>query len=146
MKYTMAACVIVAAIGCHRGKTNVPTVAESTDSRDTRTPAQRAIGRIPVAKRTLTQVDLNQLLNYMNQYHASHNRYPSTMAEMDELSVSRDLPKVARAVQDGELILAGGKGGVLAYEAAALEDRGNVVTTNGIQMMNADELRKLLGR
>jgi len=146
MKYTMAACVIVAAIGCHRGKSNVATVAESTDSRDTRTPAQRAVDRIPIAKRTLTQVDLNQLLNYMNQYHASHNRYPATMAEMDELSVSRDLPKVARAVQEGELVLAGGKGGVLAYEAAALQDRGNVVTINGIQMMNADELGKLLGR
>jgi hypothetical protein len=42
--------------------------------------------------------------------------------------------------------LAGGTGGVLAYEKAALTDRGNVLTTNGVQVMTADELKKLLGR
>ena len=49
-------------------------------------------------------------------------------------------------VESGELVLAGNVGGVLAYEKAALEDRGSVLTTNGVQTMTADELKKLLGR
>jgi hypothetical protein len=68
------------------------------------------------------------------------------MAELKELDVPRDLPKVAQAVESGDLVLTGGTNGILAYEAVTLEDKGNVVTTSGVQQMTADELRKKLGR
>ena len=37
-------------------------------------------------------------------------------------------------------------GGVLAYEAAAMQERGSVVTTDGVQMMTTDELKRKLGQ
>jgi hypothetical protein len=102
--------------------------------------------KIPVLARTLTQQDLDQLAKYMTIYQTDHGKYPTSLNDLQEVGVQRDLPKVAQAVQSGELVLAGGTGGVLAYEAAALQDRGSVLTTNGIQVMTADELKKLLGR
>jgi hypothetical protein len=124
------------------GSGSVPTSPAATPS----TPEQMAKKKIPVLARTLTQQDLDQLYKYMTQYQAEHGKYPATMNDLNELGVSRDLPNVAKAVQNGELVLAGGANGVLAYEAAALKDRGSVLTTNGIQVMTADELKKLVGR
>ncbi len=142
-KLALAAVFVLAtACGCHR----THSVSSSSSTALTPlTPQQMAKKKIPVLARTLTQQELDQLYKYMTQYQAEHGKYPSSMAELQELSVPRDLPNVAKAVQDGDLILAGGKGGVLAYEKTALTDRGSVLTTNGIQVMTADELNKLLG-
>ena len=139
---TILVCVAVA-FGCHRGSSATSTTSTGPTPL---TPQQMAIKKIPVLARTVTQQELSQLAIYMNQYQAEHGKYPTTMQDLQELSVPRDLPKVAKAVQDGDLVLAGGTGGVLAYEKKALTDRGNVLTTNGIQVMSADELNKLLGR
>jgi hypothetical protein len=102
--------------------------------------------KLPVLNRTLSQQELDQLYKYMNQYNAEHGRFPKTMAELDELSVSRDLPKVGEAVKNGDLVLAGGTGGILAYEKDALDKPGNVLTTDGVRQMNPGELRQKLGR
>src|SRR5439155_26792031 len=115
------------------------------DPKDELTAAQRARKVVPVLNRTLTQNDLNQLLNYMNQYHATHGKYPKSLAEMAELSIERDAPHIANALKSGEFVLASGAGGVLGYEKAALEDRGSVITTSGIVMMSAAELKQKLG-
>jgi hypothetical protein len=107
---------------------------------------ERVRRAVPVLNRTLTQNDLSQLHNYMNQYHAAHDKYPKSLAEMAELSLERDAPHIAKAIQSGEFVLAGGAGGVLGYEKAALEERGSVITTSGIVVMTADELKPKLGQ
>src|SRR5207245_2908344 len=107
------------------------------------TPAQIAARKVPVLARTIGQQELDQLYKFVNPYHAEHNKYPATF---QDLGIDRDLPKVAQAIQSGELIYVGGAGGLLAYEAIALTDRGSVLTTNGVQTMTSDELKKLLGR
>src|SRR2546421_241145 len=136
----LALCLL--APGSHRaGTASVPAKA---DPKDELTAAQRARKAVPVLNRTLTQNDLNQLLNYMNQYHAAHGKYPKSLAEMAELSVERDAPHIAKAIQSGEFVLAGGAGGVLAYEKATLDDRGSVIATSGVQTMTAAELREKL--
>jgi hypothetical protein len=142
LRRIVLAALLLVALGCGPAVVTAPPKA---DPRDTMPATERVRKAVPVLNRTLTQNDLNQLLNYMNQYNATHGRYPKNMAELDELSVSRDLPPVAKAVQSGELIFAGGAGGVLAYEKAALEDRGHVVTTSGVQTMTAAELKQKLG-
>ena len=134
---------VVAIIGCHRAtNSSTPTSPAATPL----TPEQMAKKKIPVLARTIGQQELDQLYKYMNQYHAEHGKYPASMNDLKELGMPRDLPKVAQAFESGELVMAGGVGGVLVYERAALEDRGSVLTTNGIQVMTADELKKKLGR
>src|SRR5437588_2354855 len=136
-------CCIALSTGCQRA--NVASSSAGSGPSQL-TPQEMAKKKIPILARTLNQQDLDQLYKYMNQYHAEHGRFPKTMSELDELSVSRDMAKVAAAVNSGELVLVGGAGGILAYEKAALEERGNVLTTNGVQVMTADELRPKLGR
>jgi hypothetical protein len=131
---------LAATIGCHRAtNSSTPTSSALTPL----TPEQMAKKKIPVLARTIGQQELDQLYKFVNQYHAEHNKYPATF---QELGIDRDLPKVSQAVQSGELVYVSGTGGVLAYEAVALTDRGSVLTTSGVQTMTADELKKLLGR
>ena len=139
----IAVCCLASAAGCHR--TTTTSTAASTASSQL-TPEQMARKKLPVLNRTLSQQELDQLYKYMNQYHAEHGRYPKSMSELDELSVSRDLPKVAEAIKNGDLVIVGGANGILAYEKAALDERGSVLTTNGVQVMTADELKPKLGR
>jgi hypothetical protein len=129
----------VASVGCHRATTTTPPVPAPSPL----TPEQMAIKKIPVLARTINQQDLQQLYTFVNQYHAQNDKYPATF---QELGIDRDLPKVAQAIKSGELVFIGGASGILAYEAVALTDRGSVLTTNGVQVMTSDELKKALGR
>jgi hypothetical protein len=135
-------CCLILATGCHHKTT---TSSSATTAPSPLTPEQMARKKIPVLNRTLSQQELGQLYTYMNQYNAEHGRFPKTMSELDELSVSRDLPKVAEAVKNGDLVLAGGAGGILAYEKDALDKPGNVLTTDGVRQMTPGELRQKLG-
>jgi hypothetical protein len=144
MKWTLVAVgCIVLTTGCHHKTTTSSSAATAPSPL---TPEQMARKKIPVLNRTLSQQELDQLYKYMNQYHAEHGRFPKTMAELDELSVSRDLPKVGEAVKNGDLVLVGGTGGILAYEKAALDEPGNVLTNDGVVRMTPDDLKKKLGR
>jgi hypothetical protein len=129
-----------AVVGCHRAS-NSSTPASSAGS--PLTPQQMAIKKIPVLASTIGKQELDQLYKFVNQYHAEQGKYPATF---QDLGIDRDLPKVARAVQSGELVFVGGAGGIIAYEKSALTERGSVLTTDGVQTMTADELNKLLGR
>jgi hypothetical protein len=80
----------------------------------------------------------------MENVRAEKGSYPKSISDMPDLA--RDAPKLANAVNTGELVIKGGENGVLAYEAAAMEERGSVVTTDGVQVMTADELKQKLGQ
>ncbi len=137
------------ALGCHRGqKANAP---EPPNERPGGGPNENLSGqqRVQQSKilsapgRAVALNDLDELRKYITQYHAENGRYPTKLDDLPD--VARDLPRVAQAIRDGELILAGGKGGVLAYERAAETGGGKVMTTAGIQTMTAGELRQMLG-
>src|SRR5262245_2197214 len=107
------------ALGCSRTPTaNAPSNANLT-------PEQRVTHAVPALQRTVNQNDLNQLKLLIQNAHAESGKYPKTLAELPGLD--RDLPAMAKAIQDGEVVLAGGQGGVLAYEKSALTDRGSVL-------------------
>ena len=136
----LVACLF--AFGCgHRTTVSSPS---TPDPKDTMPATERVRRAVPVLNRTLTQNDLNQLRTFMENVRAEKGSYPKSIAEMPDLA--RDAPKLANAVNTGELVIKGGDNGVLAYEAAAMEDRGSVVTTDGVQMMSADELKRKLGQ
>jgi hypothetical protein len=142
MSRTLLTALLALALGCGPAVVTAPPKA---DPRDTMPATERVRKAVPVLHRTLTQNDLNQLLNYMNQYHATHGKYPKALADLNELGVPRDAPHIAKAIESGEFVLAGGAGGVLGYEKAALGDRGSVLTTSGVQTMTAAELKQALG-
>jgi hypothetical protein len=98
---------------------------------------------LPAPGRAVWYNDLDNLRKYITQYQIESNRYPTKLEEMPD--VARDLPRIAEAIRQGELILAGGKGGVLAYEKDAETVGGRVMTNQGIQNMTASDLRQLLG-
>ena len=131
------------ALGC--GSRTTVSVPAKADPKDEMTGAQRVRGAVPVLARTLTQNDLNQLYNYLTQFHATHGKYPNSLAEMAELSIERDAPHIATALQGGDYVLTGGTGGVLVYEKAALDGGGgSVVTTSGVVRMTSADLREKL--
>jgi hypothetical protein len=146
LRFLPLALAVPIVIGCGvRGTTNIP--APKPDPKDEMTAQQRVRKAVPVLNRTLTQNDLNQLFNYMTQYHATNGKYPKSLDELNTLGVGRDAPHIAKAIQSGELVLAGGTGDVLAYEKDALDGGGgSVVTTSGIVRMTAGDLREKLGR
>jgi hypothetical protein len=129
------------ALGCRRGTEQ--TAPAGKNPNDNLTGAQRVQHAVPVLSRTVTANDLNQLKIFLEQAHAEKGSYPKSLADLPGLQ--RDAPNLAGAIQDGTVVLAGGQGGVLAYDKAALTDRGNVLTTDGVQVMTADELKQKLG-
>jgi len=136
----LVACLF--ALGCgHRTTVSPPA---STDPKDTMPATERVRRAVPVLNRTLTQNDLNQLRTFMENVRAEKGSYPKSIAEMPDLA--RDAPKLANAVNTGERVIKGGENGVLAYEPAAIEERGSVVTTDGVQVMTAEELKQKLGQ
>jgi hypothetical protein len=129
-------------IGC--GQRTSVTIPAKSDPKDTMPATERVRRAVPVLNRTLTQNDLNQLRTFMENARAEKGSYPKSLADMPDLA--RDAPKLANAVYTGELVISGGTNGVLAYEAAAIQERGSVVTSDGVQMMTADELKQKLGQ
>ena len=130
------------ALGC--GHRTTVSSAASSDPKDTMPATERVRRAVPVLNRTLTQNDPNQLRTFMENIKAEKGSYPKSLSDMPDLA--RDAPKLANAVNTGELVIAGGESGVLAYEAAAMQERGSVVTSDGVQMMTADELKRKLGQ
>jgi hypothetical protein len=139
----LLACLLVLplALGCRRGVSSTPA---KVDPKEEMRATERVRRAVPVLNRTLTQNDLNQIRTFMEQARSEKGSYPKSLADLPGLD--RDAPKLANAIKSGELVIAGGNNGVLAYEAAALEDRGSVVTTDGVQTMTADELKQKLGQ
>src|SRR5262245_39452156 len=124
--------------GCRRNSSTTTT----SDPDDNMTTQQRVRRAVPAVGRVVGQNDLSQLQLYINQFHSENNRYPKSV---DELGIAREAPHIAKAIQSGEIVLTGGKNGIIAYQKAALEERGSVITDQGIVTMTAAELRQKLG-
>jgi hypothetical protein len=130
------------ALGCgKRAADTIPTPAKGSNG--PLTPAQQVARNVPVLQRTMGQNDLNNLRQHIMAVQVERGSYPKSLADMPGLQ--REQPNVYKAIQDGDIVLAGGQGGVLAYEKAATTDRGSVLTTDGIQVMTAAELKQKLG-
>lgn len=140
MRHAIVLLAAVALTGCNRKEITAPP---SKPPNDNLTGAQRVTGAVPILRRTIGQNDLNQLKTFLINAHAETGKYPKALSDIAGLE--RDAPNLAKYIKDGDLVLAGGKGGVLAYEKAAMEEKGSVVTTTGIAVMTKDELEKALG-
>jgi hypothetical protein len=130
------------ALGCATRPTATVTTPKKGADDDKMTAAQRVQRAVPVLNRTVTQNDLNQLRTFMENAKAEKGSYPRSLDDLPGLA--KDAPNLANAIKSGELVLAGGQNDILAYEAAALDDRGSVVTAQGVTTMTADELKAKL--
>jgi hypothetical protein len=142
----MTLLLVAVAAGCQRTHGSSSPAPVTPDSRENLTGRQRVQQSkiLTPPARAVWLNDLDELRKFLTQYQAENGRYPTKLEELPD--VSRDLPRIAAAVRNGELVLAGGKGGVLAYQKEALETSGKVITSNGIEDIPADRLRQMLGR
>jgi hypothetical protein len=141
MRTTAFLIALAALAGCNRTKVDyAPTKAPNENL----TAQQRVVAATPVLRRSVTANDLNQLKIFMEQARTETGKYPRSLADLPGLQ--RDAPNIHKLIQDGDLVLAGDVNGVLAYEKAALEVRGSVLTTEGVQALEPAELKRKLGR
>ncbi|MFO0808280.1 MAG: hypothetical protein U0746_06630 [Gemmataceae bacterium] len=125
--------------GCNRREITAPPTKTPNDNL---TGQQRVAQAMPVLGRAISQNDLNQLKAFIVNAQAETGKYARSLADLP--GIERDAPNLAAFIKDGDIVLAGGKGGVLAYDKRALEDRGMVATTAGVQTMTKDELERAL--
>jgi len=125
--------------GCHR---NQPSVSPPPAPGENLTGQQRVVGAMPILRRNITANDLHQLKIFIEQVHLETNKYPSSLADLPGLQ--RDARNLATMIQEGDLILTGGRNDVLAYSKAGLERRSAVLMKTGVQEMEPDELKKLV--
>src|SRR5947209_2277714 len=125
-RYITAMILVCTAVGCHRSHGSGSSAAAGTtpDSRENLSGVQRVQQSkiLTPPARAIWLNDLDELRKYITQYQAENGRYPTKLDELPD--VSRDLPRIAAAIRSGELVLAGGKGGVLAYQKEALDTVG----------------------
>jgi hypothetical protein len=124
--------------GCHRGATSSAPPSPSENL----TGQQRVVGATPILRRNITANDLHNLKVFIEQVHIDTGKYPTKLEDIPGLQ--RDAANLAKLIQDGDLILFGGKNGVLAYSKAGLERRSAVLLTSNVQEMDPDELKRLV--
>src|SRR6478672_2284716 len=124
--------------GCHRGSTSSASPSPSENL----TGQQRVVGAMPILRRNITSNDLHNLKVFIEQVHIESGKYPTKLAEIPGLQ--RDAANLAKLIQDGDLILFGGKNNVLAYSIAGLERRSAVLLISNVQEMEPDELKRLV--
>lgn len=97
------------------------------------------------AKRAATQNELNQIRLFIENASAVDGRIPDPKFTLAALQ--REAPKIAEAVKDGVIVLhpARTRDEIWAYEAVALEQGGQVVSSSGIERMDVPTLKGRLG-
>ena len=94
--------------------------------------------------RTVTLNEMNNLKLFLNEASLATGTMPDRQTIYD--SVLRADPKLAELIRDQVIILTGipQREGVWAYEVSALQTQGKVLTHNGIETWNAQQLRNAL--
>lgn len=98
------------------------------------------------AKRAATQNELNQIRLFIENASGASGQMPTPQVTLAALE--QEAPPIAAAVKEGVIVLhpARTREDVWAYEAAALEQGGQVVTGGGIERMDAATLKARIGR
>jgi hypothetical protein len=99
-------------------------------------------------KRTINQNDLKNLQIYMEAASAETGKLPDKATIMAALKMENGAAKLVKAIESGEVVLTGtaNREDVWAYEKLAPEKGGLVLTSNGIENLDAVAARKRLGK
>ncbi len=97
-------------------------------------------------KRAVAMADMQEIWVFMDNRSGASGRMPSG-AEVYAALVAAKSP-AAELVKDGSIILTGvtTREGVWAYEARAYTNGGLVVSQNGVETLNAAQLKQRLGK
>lgn len=101
---------------------------------------------LKTAKRAATLNELQQIRTFIENASAVSGQMPNPQLTLATLQ--QEAPKIADAVKEGVIVLhpARTRDEVWAYEAIALEQGGQVVTSSGIERMDAATLKARIGR
>jgi hypothetical protein len=96
-------------------------------------------------KRTATNNELTQIRLFIENASAVDGKIPPP--ELTFAALQKEAPKIAEAITEGVIVLwrAKTRDEIWAYEAAAVENGGQVVTSSGIERMDAATLKQRLG-
>jgi hypothetical protein len=88
---------------------------------------------------------LNQIRLFIENASGASGQMPDPKLTLAALQ--QEAPKIAEAVKEGIIVIynARTREDIWAYEAVALEQGGQVVTSSGIERMDAATLRSRLG-
>jgi len=95
-------------------------------------------------RRTVSLNEFNNLKLFIETASVASGEMPPPALIVE--SIGRDLPNLTAAIQEGSVVLTGirQREGVWAYEKAALENNGVVLSNNGVERMNAAQLKQML--
>jgi len=96
------------------------------------------------AKRTATNNELHQIHIFIETYSSASGQMPKPADTL--AAIQKEAPKIAEAIKEGVIVLLPAKSReeIWAYEAVALEQGGQVLTSSGIERMDADMLQRRL--
>lgn len=96
------------------------------------------------AKRAATNNELHQIHLFIETYSAASGQMPKPADTL--AAIQKEAPKIAEAIKEGVIVLLPAKSReeIWAYEAIALEQGGQVLTSGGIERMDADALQRRL--
>jgi hypothetical protein len=147
----------VLALGCKKkAKTTTPTTS-ATNRADsaTGTPQPQGTNYQPgagvvhnvaqAAKRLEVKNDLQQMRIFIENASLASGRMPS--AQETYQALKKEAPKIAKLIDDRVITLnpARTREEVWAYETAALQSGGQVLTSQGVEQMDAETLKQRLG-
>jgi hypothetical protein len=148
---------VVFALGCKKqAKTTKSTTTSATNSANSASGTPQGTNYQPgagvvhnvaqAARRTEVKNDLHQIHIFIEGASAASGQMPSPRETYQ--SLKKDAPKIAKLIDDRIITLnaARTREDVWAYETAALQNGGQVLTSQGVQQMDAQTLKRRLGQ
>ena len=100
------------------------------------------------AKATLSLDDFKNLHLYLDTVSGVTGKLPDKETTLAALMMEKGAARLVKAIEDGSLVLtgAGSRDEVWAYEKDASVNGGYVLTSNGVDKLDADAARKRIGK
>ncbi len=161
----IAAAGVVLSAGCEKKKKTAPTnpaTGKTDDTTVTPGPGGGVVvggggaagggggGAVQAVRgavqRTVTMNDLNQIRIFIENASLASGRMPSVQETYQALK--QEAPNLAKLIDEGTITLhpARTREEVWAYETAALEKGGLMLTSQGVERVDAQTLKQRLGR
>jgi hypothetical protein len=155
--WTMLTTCAVFALGCKKQAktTKATTTTSATNSANSANGAPQGTNYQPgagvvhnvaqAAKRIEVKNDLHQIHVFIEGATAASGQMPS--AQETYQALKKEAPKIGKLIDDKIITLnpARTREEVWAYETAALQNGGQVLTSQGVEKMDAQTLKKRLG-
>jgi hypothetical protein len=144
------------ALGCQKKAKTTKTTSATNSATNADAPQPQGTNYQPgagvvhnvaqAAKRLEVKNDLQQMRIFIENASLASGRMPS--AQETYQALKKEAPKIAKLIDDKVITLnpARTREEVWAYETAALQSGGQVLTSQGVERMDAQTLKRRLGQ